>query len=111
MPAGECSSATDASSFRRRSFAANVRSRANARPCANGTSNPTKDAMTDPSPHAIPRWKSLGPVTVFTAGPWEAIGFVWLLGLTALAIWLATPVLRVGAVVDPILAALVGAAL
>jgi hypothetical protein len=67
--------------------------------------------MTAPSPHAIPRWKSLGPVTVFTAGPWEAIGFVWLLGLTALAIWLATPVLRVGAVVDPILAALVGAAL
>jgi hypothetical protein len=67
--------------------------------------------MTVPPSPAIPRWKSLGPVTVFTAGPWEAIGFVWLLGLMALVIWLATPVLRIGAVVDPILAALVGAAL
>jgi hypothetical protein len=66
--------------------------------------------MTD-ARSVIPKWPSLGPVSVFRNGPWEAIVVAWLAGACALAIWLFTPSLRIATVLDPFVATAIGAAL
>jgi hypothetical protein len=67
--------------------------------------------MSDTPRVLIPKWPSLGPISVFRGGPWEAIVLIWLAGASALAIWLMTPALRIATVLDPIVATAIGAAL
>jgi hypothetical protein len=60
---------------------------------------------------AIPRWRSLGPVTLFTSGPWEVVLPTLVLGAFGAVAWLGSPLLRISAVTDWRIAAVAGAAL
>ncbi|MEO8380741.1 MAG: hypothetical protein ABI779_13845 [Acidobacteriota bacterium] len=67
--------------------------------------------MTASAPATIPRWRSLGPITLFTSGPWEAFLPTLILGALVAAAWLGSPLLRILAVTDWRIAGAIGAAL
>lgn len=60
---------------------------------------------------SIPRWRSLGPFTLFTSGPWEIVLPVIAAGALVAAAWIVSPRMRLAAVLDWRIAAVCGAAL
>jgi hypothetical protein len=58
----------------------------------------------DPSAGQVPEWHSLGPIDLFTRGPWQIICCVWLVGLAATVLWVRIPWLRLSTSLDPAVA-------